>query len=164
MQKMVGYAHRAALLRGPVGLTHPTGFLLTRRLLDPFFGYDGLCSLGRADHQKCSRERNAWYPPAAVDFRRVGIDGAFIGDRAIAVARRLVTFNERDRAAGSMTRNRSVMGAYRATGHHAGLGHVSCERATGLDERRHKRDYSSLRLKIGAVPDTGQVVGHLRLG
>ena len=36
------------------------------------------------------------------------------------------------------------------------------QRATGLHERRHKRDYSNSRLKVGAVPDTGQIVGHLR--
>ena len=89
---------------------HPAR-LLTRRLFRPFFGCDRLCRLGRANHQKCSRVHCPRQPPASIDFRRVGIDQAFIEDRVIAAAGRLVTFDERDRAAGSMTGNRSVVGA-----------------------------------------------------
>src|SRR6266850_3502895 len=136
--------------------------LLTCRLFGPFFGCDRLCRLGRANHQKCSRQ--AWQPPSPIDLRRVSIDRAFINDLVIAVARWLVTFDERNHAAGSMARNRSFVDAQRATGRHAGFGHVPSERATGLDERRQKRDHSNLRLNKGAVPDTGQIVGHCGLG
>src|SRR5882672_5751513 len=115
------------------GLNPSYGLLATRRLLGLFFGCDRLCSLGRTDHQKRSRERSARQPPAPIDLRCVGIDQTFIRDRVIAVAGWLVTFDERDRAAGSMARNRSVVGLQRAIGQDAGFGHVSAERATGLD-------------------------------
>jgi hypothetical protein len=135
------------------------GYSLTRRFLGRFIGCDRLCRLGRANHQECSRQ--PWQPPAPIDFRRVSIDHAFISDRVIAAARWLVTFDERDRAAGSMARNRGVVGAaHQAAGPDAGFGHVSAERATGIDKRRQKRDHSNLRLNKGAVPDTGQIVGH----
>src|SRR5207247_9694767 len=85
-------------------------------------------------------------------------------DAGIAGASWLVTFDERYRSAGSMPGNRSFVDAQRATGRHAWFGHVSSECATGLGKRRQKRDHSDLRLNKGAVPDTGQIVGHCGLG
>ena len=58
-----------------------------------------------------------------------------------------------------MIRNRSVVGAEWASWVGAGLGYVYAERATGLDERRQKRDHSPP-VGIGAGPDAGQTVGH----
>ena len=99
-------------------------------------------------------------PPAPVNFRRLGVDRAFVKDGAKAITMWLITFDERNRAARPMTRNRGVVGADGTSGVGAGLGHVSGERATGFDERRQKRDYYSPPVRIGAVPDAGQTIGH----
>ena len=158
-----GACHRAALGADPSARNDDSAtshHALTRRLPGLLFGCDRLCRLGRADHQKCSRRRRARQPPAPVDFRRVGIDRAFVGDRVVAIAGRLVTLDEGDCAARAMTRNRRVVGAERAARCGAGFSHVPSERATGFDQRRQERDDPNSRLRIGAVPDAGKTVGH----